>query len=150
MPISPERMALYPGGSIRSREWQAIRERIRSRAGNRCEGCGVENHRLGGRLHDGTFLAAQPTGDNGLRLTWPRPGDDGWCGDVEPVRLRIIRIVCTVAHVDCDETNNADENLRFWCQRCHNRHDVAHRRANAAATRRRQQAAGDLFQEFGQ
>ena len=38
MPISRERMALYPGGSIRSPEWLAIRGRILARAGNACEG----------------------------------------------------------------------------------------------------------------
>lgn len=38
MPISPERMKLYPGGSIRSPEWLAIRGRILTRAGNCCEG----------------------------------------------------------------------------------------------------------------
>lgn len=38
MPISAERMKLYPGGSIRSREWQDIRNRILERATFRCEG----------------------------------------------------------------------------------------------------------------
>ena len=38
MPISRERQALYPGGSIRSPEWLAIRGRILVRAGYRCEG----------------------------------------------------------------------------------------------------------------
>lgn len=38
MPISAERMKLYPGGSIRSREWQDIRTRILERATFRCEG----------------------------------------------------------------------------------------------------------------
>lgn len=38
MPISAERMKLYPGGSIRSREWQDIRNRILDRARFRCEG----------------------------------------------------------------------------------------------------------------
>lgn len=38
MPISPEKMKGYPGGSIRSPEWLAKRERIRARAGNACEG----------------------------------------------------------------------------------------------------------------
>lgn len=38
MPITPERMKLYPGGSIRSPEWQAIRADILERAENRCEG----------------------------------------------------------------------------------------------------------------
>lgn len=44
MPISPENMAKYPGGSIRSPEWLAIRERILERAGNKCEQCGIENY----------------------------------------------------------------------------------------------------------
>ncbi len=49
MPISAERMKLYPGGSIKSREWLDIRERILQRAENRCEGtprypeCRAEN-----------------------------------------------------------------------------------------------------------
>lgn len=38
MPISPDRMALYPGGSIRSPEWLAIRKRILARACGACEG----------------------------------------------------------------------------------------------------------------
>lgn len=31
-------MRLYPGGSIHSKEWRAIRGRILARAGDRCEG----------------------------------------------------------------------------------------------------------------
>jgi hypothetical protein len=38
MPISKERMALYPGGSIHSKEWRAIREAVRARSGDCCEG----------------------------------------------------------------------------------------------------------------
>lgn len=38
MPISRERMARYPGGSIRSKEWLAFRASLRERAGDRCEG----------------------------------------------------------------------------------------------------------------
>jgi hypothetical protein len=146
MPIRPENMAKYPGGSTRSPEWQAIRERILARAGNCCEGCGVENHALGGRLRDGTFLKAQPTGDNGLRLTWPREGEWAWCGSVSaPINLRIIRIVCTVAHVDGKLHDHSDDNLRFWCQRCHNRHDARSRQANAAITRHEKAGQLDLI-----
>jgi hypothetical protein len=138
-------MAKYPGGSIRSAEWQAIRERIRRRAGNCCEACGVENHALGGRLRDGTFLEARPTGDNGLRLTWPREGEWAWCGGEAPVLLRIIRIVCTVAHADGKLTDHSDENLRFWCQRCHNRHDAKTRQINATITRHEKAGQLDLI-----
>ena len=38
MPIARDRMSLYPGGSIRSPEWLAIRARVLARAGYRCEG----------------------------------------------------------------------------------------------------------------
>ncbi|MFC6790634.1 HNH endonuclease [Methylobacterium komagatae] len=38
MPVSASRMKLYPGGSIRSPEWLALREEILARAGGRCEG----------------------------------------------------------------------------------------------------------------
>lgn len=38
MPIRSELMPLYPGGSTSSPEWQAIREEIRERSGDRCEG----------------------------------------------------------------------------------------------------------------
>ena len=38
IPISAARMKLYPGGSIRSTEWLALRGEILARAGDRCEG----------------------------------------------------------------------------------------------------------------
>ena len=38
MPISQDRLHLYPGGSLRSPEWLAIRARIMRRAGWCCEG----------------------------------------------------------------------------------------------------------------
>jgi hypothetical protein len=49
MPISKEKMARYPGGSIYSKEWKAFRTSILERAGNQCEGtpqhpeCRAEN-----------------------------------------------------------------------------------------------------------
>lgn len=49
MPISAERMKLYPGGSIHSKEWKAFRAKLLERADNRCEGtpqfpsCRAEN-----------------------------------------------------------------------------------------------------------
>lgn len=147
MPIRPENQALYPGGSIRSPEWLEIRARIQKRAGNCCEACGVANGAIGGRLRDGVFLPRQPYGEKLLRLEWPQPGDTWWCSDGQrQEKLRIIRIVCTVAHLDHDPTHNDDENLSFLCQRCHNRHDQSHRKASAAAARRAGRAVGDMFE----
>lgn len=46
MPVTRETQRLYPGGSLLSAEWLAIRRRILERAGYACEqpGCGVANY----------------------------------------------------------------------------------------------------------
>lgn len=49
-------------------------------------------------------------------------------------------VVLTVAHLDHTPENCDDDNLRAMCQRCHNRYDQAHRKANARKTRHRGQA----------
>ena len=54
-------------------------------------------------------------------------------------------VVLTVAHLDHQPENCADENLRALCQRCHNRYDQPHRQRNAALTRRQQKRNLDLF-----
>lgn len=49
MPVSKERAALYPGGSLQSQIWKDLREWVRLRSGDRCEGspaypdCRAEN-----------------------------------------------------------------------------------------------------------
>jgi 5-methylcytosine-specific restriction endonuclease McrA len=40
MPIRPEMKARYP------KDWKEIRARILARAGNKCELCGAENHKI--------------------------------------------------------------------------------------------------------
>lgn len=133
MPISPNKLSLYPGGSIHSNEWMALRRQVEARAGGKCEKCGVENHALGGRTAAGEFVKALPLGDNGLRVLWPRQGDEAWCrnGNDEPVILKIIMIVCTTAHLDGKLVDHSLGNLRFWCQQCHLRHDNALRQKEA-------------------
>ena len=112
MPVNPERQRFYPGGSLRSPEWQALRRRILERAGHRCEaeGCGARN-----------YLQHPDTGST---------------------------VVLTIAHVDQDETNNDESNLRAWCQRCHNRHDAETRQLHAAETRRRKMNNLHLFEDM--
>ena len=143
MPIRPENKNRYP------KDWPAISARIRQRAGNRCEECGIENYALGGRRNrDGLWMPARPLGRNGCGLEWPKPGDWAWCGDnnlVGQATLRIVRIVLTVAHMDHQPENCADENLKALCQRCHNRYDAAERRRGIQERARAVRAAGDLF-----
>ncbi len=58
------------------------------------------------------------------------------------------RVVLTVGHLDHDPQNNDPANLRAWCQRCHNRYDVAFRRLNRASRRRVEQVeAGQMEME---
>lgn len=114
MPILPENRGLYPD------DWPEIRERIRKRAGDRCEWCGAKNHAIGWRDDSGKF--------------WEDPyfKRDG---------QKEIKIVGTTAHLNHDPTDNRDENLAFLCQRCHNRHD-----APVRAARRREKVLDKMGQ----
>ena len=55
------------------------------------------------------------------------------------------RVVLTVAHLDHQPENCAPENLRAWCQRCHNRYDAPQRRAGIRQRARACMAIGDLL-----
>ena len=44
-------------------------------------------------------------------------------------------VVLTIAHLDHMPENSDRDNLRAWCQRCHNKYDQPHRQKNAALTR---------------
>lgn len=139
MPIRLENKARYPA------DWAAISLRIRERAGQRCEECGVANYALGGRHEDGRFLPALPLGEKLLRVEWPQPGMWAWCDNGgAPEYRRIVRIVLTVAHLDHQPENCGEENLRAWCQRCHNRYDSATRRRGTQERERVKRAVGDL------
>jgi hypothetical protein len=56
-------------------------------------------------------------------------------------------VVLTVAHLDHQPENCADDNLKAMCQRCHLRYDVPHHQRNAAATRRTKKQNHELFGE---
>lgn len=135
MPIRPENMAKYPGGSIRSPEWLAIRERIRVRANDCCEQCGIGNGSIGIRSGD-DFCVAPPGNLGGMATV-----------ELDGIRItgKVIQIVCTVAHFDGALTDHSDANLRFWCQRCHLRHDAAQHRENASITRHEKAGQLDLL-----
>lgn len=138
MPISKEKMALYPGGSIRSPEWLAIRAFIRARAGDCCEKCGVKNYTIGWWEGDG-FLTDDDVSPQVLGLY--RLNNRG--------SFKIIKIVCTVAHLDCQLVDHSEANLAFLCQRCHNRHDAAARALNAAETRRYKTVQNEAEEQNG-
>lgn len=111
MPIKDK--SLYPA------DWAEISRRTRDLAGGHCEECGIKNHLRGYRTSDGGFMSVP---DN----------MSGYVGD-----SKIIRIVLTVAHLDHNPANCAQQNLRALCQRCHLRYDRFEHGRNAAETRRR-------------
>ena len=63
-----------------------------------------------------------------------------WCGAENGKDHPVTgsRVVLTVAHIHDHRPENCDpDNLAALCQRCHNRHDAAMRRANARERRSR-------------
>lgn len=118
MPFQKER---YPS------DWKEISLRIRERAGQKCEFCGVANGAVGARDKDGVWhdedAIHHMNSDHGRELFGDFPD--------------MIKIVLTVMHLDHDTTNNADDNLKAGCQKCHLSYDAKHHAANAAKTRER-------------
>jgi hypothetical protein len=55
------------------------------------------------------------------------------------------RVVLTVAHLDQDCTHRDPDRCAALCQRCHNRHDAAHRAASRRRTRNARLGTKDLF-----
>lgn len=140
MPIRPENKDRYP------KDWKAISKRIREAAGNKCQKCGAFNGATVVRVNSKDYdEAAYITEDLevfsaedgrflGLETTYAH--DDG----------KSVKIVLTVAHLDHQPENCADENLRAWCQRCHNHYD-AKTRAKGVQSRRRSASGrqADMF-----
>ena len=104
MPIRPENKARYP------KDWKAISARIRERAGDKCEECGVANG-----------------------------------ATIENSHGRLVVVVLTVAHLDHTPENCSEDNLRAWCQKCHNGYDAPMRARGIKERSRIKLAVGDLF-----
>lgn len=158
MPIRPELRHHYRGPA-----WRAIRERILARAENRCEHCGVPNHKQAWRMcgwwTPSTFEANAWASGWRLNLPLGRHEVNGAAietlpGDIQLIHLpwrhagvpehlacfpagghRLVYIVLTIAHLDHNPENNADANLAALCQWCHFRHDSALHAFNARNTR---------------
>ena len=125
MPVDKSR---YPDN------WNEITARIRLRANNRCEQCGVPNHAYIVRSSEDAerYLilredGCQYTQDGQIIRMSETPSE--FAGDM-------IRVVLTVAHYpDPNPMNCADDNLHCLCQLHHNRLDSPMRVVNARKTR---------------
>jgi hypothetical protein len=117
-------------------EWRATSLRIRKeRAGDRCEctgECGTD-HAAENAALDRELLAI----DLSARCS-------AFQGRPHPVTGSTVQL--TLAHMDHDPPAMDETRLRAWCQRCHNRYDEPHRKANAHRTRRGKKALGDLLE----
>ena len=139
MPIRDENKARYP------KDWKAISKRIREKAGQKCEQCaapnGMEILRITSEDYHFEPAYALRTGDifsatDGRVLGWEHAPD---------LPGKWIKVVLTVAHLDHTPENCDDENLRAWCQRCHNIYDMPMRKAGIASRRREGLAVCDMF-----
>ena len=140
MPIRDENKARYP------KDWKAISMRIREDAGQKCEKCNAPN---------GELIIRERTEDYGFEPVYITRANEMY--SAEDGRLisaayysardmtKAVRVVLTVAHLDHQPENCADENLRAWCQRCHNIYDMPMRKAGIAERARQKLAAADLF-----
>lgn len=116
MPIPRELRHHYRG-----KQWAATRERILTRAGHRCETCGVRNYARGWRDRDGTFhYAAGPH--------WKKRAG----------RHKLITVRLTVAHLNHVAGDDRDENLRALCCRCHFLYDAHHHKQTRGARKDRE------------
>jgi len=92
-------------------DWKAISLRIRKEmAQDRCEWCGRAN---------GSVWLRGPGPD----AEWTPAAEGHQADALLECGYRFTRVVLTVAHVDHDKTNNAEDNLAALCQRCHLNHD---------------------------
>ncbi len=106
-------------------DWPQLSIAARERAGQKCEWCGAPNHHW--ILRDRRPAQHQTVWVNGAPKEVPFLDFQ----IAEPQTLApkyyrnqgMIKIILTVAHLDRDRTNNADENLGCLCQRCHLNHD---------------------------
>ncbi len=133
------------------KNWKSeIRPAILERAQNKCEFCGVKNYAVGVRNAKGDFyeigLLEQRVNDghyftrNGLREFY---GLD--LSQQKNGKLKTIKIVLTIAHIDHDIQNNDYENLKALCQKCHLHHDKDQHKESCRKTRNNKKGLVELF-----
>lgn len=144
MPIKPENKHRYP------KDWPEIRDRILKRAGHRCEhaDCKARNYSVGfWVLENGIYRWASHWGQNDNPRTYAEArqvaAELNWNRSEEGPKPTVI--VLTIAHLDHQPENCADDNLAAMCQRHHLAYDHEHHQRNAQATRRAKAGTLELF-----
>jgi hypothetical protein len=139
VPIREENKARYP------KDWKAISLRIREKAGQKCEKCAAPNGQeiLRMTCEDYHFepVYAIRTGE----IFCANTGREIDYRNAPDLYGKWVKVVLTVAHLDHTPENCADDNLKAWCQRCHNIYDMPMRKAGIAIRAKSGLASGDLF-----
>jgi hypothetical protein len=142
MPIRAENKGRYP------KDWPQISKAKRDAAGQCCEKCKAPNGQWirRGKTEDGQHV---------WRLSTDSVYMDGVCADTGLLVPdtdedivgygRVVKVVLTVAHLDHQPENCHLDNLRAWCQRCHNVYDAPMRARGVAERRKSKLAVGDIF-----
>lgn len=139
MPIRPENRARYGA------DWPEFSARLREEC-PACEWCRKPNGARVEVLARGWWRRVRPDDEGGFVPLTPWVDEHGQIAPaLEGVtyRGRVIRVVLTVAHLNHEPEDRRRESLAVLCQRCHNRHDAAHRTATRAVTVRRRRAERD-------
>lgn len=108
--------------------WRSqIVPRIRARAGECCESCGLANR---------SEVFSVPIKAVG-RIWVQSESDATRLAQVADGEAKRVRVVLTIAHLDHDEGNHAvaDERLMAMCQWCHLRYDAAEKARRRALSR---------------
>jgi hypothetical protein len=134
--IRPARMAI--AGEVR------VDGKVVTQA--KCERCNAVNHSLVCR---GTWNDKPVWQNDDGQIYNSDTGEymgDSYVGDVWTDEKRpLVKIVLTIAHVEHDLTKNELEDLRAWCQRCHNHHDKEHRNNNRRETIKKKKGQMELL-----
>jgi hypothetical protein len=142
----PMNRSLYPA------DWKAISQRIRERAGNKCEWCGIANHLVILRRPRSAEYVIFDADEGGYRRPSGELIRDSELPSWTDAAQKFTRVVLSVAHLGAahpdgtpgdkhDKMDNRDENLACLCQRCHLRYDMPEHVANRRKTMFRKRIA---------
>lgn len=100
-------------------DFKATSNRIRfERAEGKCERCGAPHGQIIARSDDNRYML-----DTGETFDANSGEYLGMSRGSEFPAIKFVLIVLTTAHQDHDVSNNTEENLIAFCQRCHLNHD---------------------------
>lgn len=121
--------------------WEEIRDRILSRAQDKCEECGVANGMIC-RFYKGNYVTPGPQEWDMIhakKKAW------GYMGALRFHGFK--KVVLTIAHLDHDKENwqVTDDRLRAWCQRCHLNYDRSRHIENRKYGRNHRKTQYTLF-----